>query len=197
MEITEEEKLELIEFIINRTDLEKHEEISQRIASDNAYRTEYELLKRIHLGFQVYDVSRKLQEIHTKGKVQNLWTQYIAVAASMFIIAGLFLWQNDTNKIDGVQIYQAYYSSPQVFVNASADIEKEFNHAIELLDQQQYRDAIITLRTNNHPFASWYLALALLHENRVEEATIYLTKLSNNIDSPFQTEAKKILAQIE
>jgi hypothetical protein len=143
------------------------------------------------LGFQVYDVSRKLQEIHANGKVQNLWTQYISVAASLLIVAGLFLWQNNTNKIDGAQIYQAYYSSPQVFVNASADIEKEFNHAIGLLDQKQYRDAIIILRTNHHPFASWYLALALLHENRVEEATIYLTKLSKNIDSPFQTEAKK------
>jgi hypothetical protein len=62
MEITEEEKLELIEFIINRTDLEKHEEISQRIASDNAYRTEYELLKRIHLGFQVYDLSENYKK---------------------------------------------------------------------------------------------------------------------------------------
>ena len=193
---------------MNKTDRDAFE---IEIQSDSALADAVELHRLLLMGLgdkdrnlfreQVSQVIKTQQRDQAQVKRMEPRRILWFVAAVAIALIGFFAWFVIEPKVQPDKLYAEYFEPYPVYqVSRSEDHEPQFQEAMELYGLERYAEAGDILRNlelsqdQQQQSVRFYLAITMLHENKLEEAQTILKEMIGRSDSKFSEQATWYLA---
>lgn len=177
------------QYLANEMSAEKKVTFDKQLSEDPELATAFEIFKELHLHlentfgneteFNAYKKNIKsISKKHfntKKPKVVAFQPWQYAIAASVAILVGLFVFQNINPSFDD-------YNNPEMaaFVERG-DVNENLKLAQDAFNSKNYKTAIpyfeAILKVNESPEIQYFYAVALLEDNQIQKAEINFSDL--------------------
>ncbi|HQK40227.1 MAG TPA: tetratricopeptide repeat protein [Flavobacterium alvei] len=187
--MNEERYIKFDQYLANEMSAEEKTVFEKQLSEDPELATSLEVFKELHLHLEnkfgkkaefnaykknIESISKKHFKTK-KSKVIDLRSWHYAVAASVTILFGLFLFQNINPTFED-------YNNPEMatFVERG-DMNENLKLAQDAFNAKEYKKAIpifeTVLKTNKSPEIQYFYSIALLEDNQLQKAEINFSDL--------------------
>lgn len=198
-----QELLETIErFYNNSMSDDEHKKFEKKLQNDTEFRAQAEDIKTLLLGIETQSFKEKLNEFHkdipqetTKNKSSKvLFLKFtkMAVAAAVIVSIGIYWFYNNSSHN---QLYAKYFTpDPGLPTTMSNTDDFDFYDAMVNYKYGDYKTAILKWeklqsKKPDNDTINYFLGVANLANNNVENAIPILKKTVNKTNSTFNNDA--------
>lgn len=187
--MNEERYIVFDQYLANEMSVEEKTTFEKQLSEDTELATAFEIFKELHLHlenkfgteteFQAYkknieSISKKHFKTK-KSKVIDFRAWHYAVAASVTILLGLFVFQNINPSFED-------YDNPEMATfTERGDVNENLKLAQDAFNAKQYKTAIphfeAVLKSTKSPEIQYFHAVSLLEDNQFQKAEINLSDL--------------------
>lgn len=178
------------------------------LANDAELRTLFEIHKDAILTVELAAIRQELNDsyikeetVHPTKKLKSIYFKYMLIAASLIIVLGLGGFYILQKSADDRRYARFLYKDEGLPITMGITDNREYTAAMNAyksgdyeLAKKKFGDLLVSAPQNDT--AQYYLAMILINQNDMHEATTVLQKIITKPESAFNSNAKYFMALI-
>lgn len=181
-------------YLDNELTSEERAQFEAELANNKDLANEVELHKTLQAGVMAAGLREEMQKIAARKtsqgtpvqgrRIQLRRTISVAIAASVAVLLGIFLWNNQGSSDQTDLFASVYYQDPGTAVAMGNSEEQNFDEAMTLYKEQRYDDALFAFdelcNISNNVKACYYKAQSALNAHKLDLAKKQLLDIIDN-----------------
>lgn len=185
----------------------EQENFETKLSQDAGFKQEVEDVKTLLVGIETQALQEKMEEFHEDLPIQMVaeipsskvrFLNFRTIAAAIIIIAAsgsFWIYNGSSNE----KMFNDYFKpDPGLPTTMSTTADYSFYDAMVIYKRGDYKTAILKwkkleAKTPNNDTLAYFLGVAYLADNQIDQAIPYLLKSSENTTSVFKEDANYYL----